>query len=54
VINIYSNPDNEESYRKVKRTNKQMNELLSRYKAGVKLLDELGFQEDGDNWVNKM
>ena len=31
-----------------------MNELLSKYKAGLKLLDEPGFQEEGDNWVNKM
>lgn len=52
IINIYSNPNNEESYRQVKRTNRQLNDLLVKYKNGLKLLDELGFREKDEHWVN--
>ena len=52
IINIYSNPNNEESYRQVKRTNRQLNDLLVKYKNGLKLLDELGFREKDEHWIN--
>lgn len=42
LSNIYSNKGND-SYRKVRKTNKQIDELLGKYKWGVRLLKELGF-----------
>ena len=37
ISNIYSHKD-DENYRRVKKTNKQINELLGKYGNGVKLL----------------
>ena len=42
ISNIYSHKD-EENYRKVRKTNKQINELLGKYSHGVKLLKDVGF-----------
>jgi hypothetical protein len=51
-LNIYNNPTNEDSYREVKKTNRQLNDLLIKHKNGLKILDELGFREKEEHWVN--
>ena len=53
LSNIYSHKD-DENYRKVKKTNKQINELLGKYSYGVKLLSEVGFNSNEGNFVNEV
>lgn len=50
---MISNPDNDQ-YKSVKGMNKQMAELLSRNKVGVKLLSLAGFVEKEAFWVNSL
>lgn len=51
LSNIYNNKSSE-NYRTVRKTNSQVNDLLGRYKNGVKLLNEVGFLDKGSGYVN--
>ena len=53
LSNIYSHKD-DENYRKVKKTNKQINELLGKYGHGIKLLSEVGFNDQEGHFVNEI
>ena len=53
ISNIYSHKD-DENYRKVKKTNKQIYDLLGKYKHGVDLLHEVGFKDEGGFYVNSI
>lgn len=51
VSNIYNNKESQ-NFRKVRKTNKQINDLLGKYKHGIKLLEDIGFLDDGGFYVN--
>lgn len=51
LSNMYNNK-NVESYRKVRRNNSQIYDMLGKYKTGVKLLNEIGFVEQTGSYVN--
>lgn len=51
--NIVSN-QNDDNYRRVKGANKQMEELLTRTKAGTRLLKQAGFTEKNGFWTNTL
>lgn len=51
VSNIYNNKGSD-SYRRIRKTNSQINELLGKYKYGQKLLSEVGFKDDGSGYLN--
>ena len=46
ISNIYNNKTSD-SYRKVRKTNNQINDLLGKYKNGVALLNEVGLVYSG-------
>lgn len=52
LANIYNNKESD-NYRKVKKTNRQVNESLGKYKAGVLLLKLNGFEDEEGCYVNK-
>lgn len=51
LSNMYNNK-NVQSYRKVRRNNSQIYDMLGKYKAGVKLLNEIGFVDETGSYVN--
>lgn len=51
LSNIYNNKTSEH-YRTVRKTNPQVNDLLGKYKYGVRLLSEVGFLDKGSGYVN--
>lgn len=53
VSNIYNNKESD-NFRKVRKTNKQVNDLLGRYVFGVKLLQEAGFFDEEGFYVNSL
>lgn len=36
----------------MRKTNSQIYEMLSKYKYGLKLLKEIGFNDDGNSYLN--
>lgn len=42
ISNIYNNKE-ADNFRKVRKTNKQIHDLLGRYANGVRLLEDVGF-----------
>jgi len=53
LSNICNNKE-QDSYRRVKKTNPQIHDLLAKYKSGLKLMAELGFMDDGSGYVNNL
>ena len=51
ISNIYSNKESD-NFRRVRKTNKQINDCLGRYKSGGRLLEEVGFLDEGAFYIN--
>lgn len=51
ISNIYNNKE-ADNFRKVRKTNKQIHDLLGRYANGVRLLEDVGFIDEEGFYVN--
>lgn len=52
TTNIYSNEG--ETYRRVKRTTRQMRELVEGYESGRKILQQMGWRQGEEQWENRL